>query len=420
MRPGDRGGMSADLYNFLLEVSRAVSSLEVELRGIASPEDALVRLSAEFKAQLEAQDRLREAALAGARSEAERVDAERRKAVADALAEAAAASALARTTGATVQAAQASLEARMAALEAGSASGSPAPWARALNATGTAPPARLGSGTPDVGDVLLGTGVWGTLSEAAGRQTLTDGAIISWDVDNGSVASVTLGGNRTLDVPTGGEDGDFYMLRVIQDSTGGRMLDFAAGISSVIRGIPMLSPEAAAIDLLLFTRIGSTVYFLGSIGTPEDAPTPDPADWALKIGASGTAPPARLGSGAASVSSVLRGDNTWGDAPARPVTIQTLTDGAMVNWNVDNGEVADLTLGGNRTLALPTGGADGEFYVLRVRQDSTGSRTLTLAAAIRTSFADAPTLSTAPNAIDMMLIARIGTLFYLAGFLKGT
>ena len=99
--------------------------------------------------------------------------------------------------------------------------------------------------------------------------------------------------------------------------------------------------------------------------------------------------------------------------------VQTLTDAASVAWNLDDGATADLTLAGNRTLAVPTGGADGGWYLLRATQDATGSRTLTLAAGIVRGGLDAPTLSTDANAVDLLMFTRIGTTVRYAGIILG-
>jgi hypothetical protein len=96
-------------------------------------------------------------------------------------------------------------------------------------------------------------------------QTLTDGATISWDVDNGYTATVTLAGNRTLAAITNLEDGDTAILRVVQDATGSRTLSYAAGGNfRWSGGTPVLSTAANAVDILSFVKIGGSTY--GSIG----------------------------------------------------------------------------------------------------------------------------------------------------------
>lgn len=54
----------------------------------------------------------------------------------------------------------------------------------------------------------------------------------------------------------------------------------------------------------------------------------------------------------------------------------TLTDAANIAWNLNTQQVAEVTLGGNRTLDNPTNMQAGGFYSVDVIQDGTGGRTL--------------------------------------------
>lgn len=58
------------------------------------------------------------------------------------------------------------------------------------------------------------------------------------------------------------------------------------------------------------------------------------------------------------------------------VTVVTLTDGSSIALDLSQGNVYQVTLGGDRTLAAPTNGVVGKSYYLKVLQDGTGSRTL--------------------------------------------
>jgi hypothetical protein len=87
--------------------------------------------------------------------------------------------------------------------------------------------------------------------------------------------------------------------------------------------------------------------------------------------------------------------------------LATLTDGATINWNLNTQQVATVTLAGNRTLAAPTNIQAGGTYILIVRQDGTGNRTLTLNSAYK--FSLTPVLSTAANAVDIFSFVSDGT-----------
>jgi hypothetical protein len=93
----------------------------------------------------------------------------------------------------------------------------------------------------------------------ARSQTLTDGATISWDTSLGRVATVTLGGNRTMAAPTNLKVGT-YILHVIQDGTGSRTIAWNAVFKWVGAVAPVLSTTAARRDILSFVSDGTNLY----------------------------------------------------------------------------------------------------------------------------------------------------------------
>lgn len=90
----------------------------------------------------------------------------------------------------------------------------------------------------------------------------------------------------------------------------------------------------------------------------------------------------------------------------------TLTDGATINWDASANQVTSVTLAGNRTLAAPTNLADGATYILIIKQDATGGRTLTFNAVYKFPGGTVPTLSTAANAVDIITFVSDGTNMY--------
>jgi hypothetical protein len=82
-----------------------------------------------------------------------------------------------------------------------------------------------------------------------------------------------------------------------------------------------------------------------------------------------------------------------------------LTDGATISTDASLGFVFGstftVTLGGSRTLANPTNLTDGQRMVFRLKQDGTGSRTITWGSKYRFSTdIPSPTLSTIANYVD--------------------
>lgn len=80
----------------------------------------------------------------------------------------------------------------------------------------------------------------------------------------------------------------------------------------------------------------------------------------------------------------------------------TLVDGATVTINAALGNNFELTLGGNRTLANPTNLTKGMVINLVLRQDATGSRTVTWGTTWDFGLAGAPVLSTGANKVDFV------------------
>jgi len=91
----------------------------------------------------------------------------------------------------------------------------------------------------------------------------------------------------------------------------------------------------------------------------------------------------------------------WQAIPKGLVRITTLTDGATITPTITSAEILTVTLAGNRTMAAHTGTAlDGQKIMFRIKQDATGTRTITWDAIYRFAGGTAPTLTTAPSKTD--------------------
>lgn len=93
-------------------------------------------------------------------------------------------------------------------------------------------------------------------------------------------------------------------------------------------------------------------------------------------------------------------------------TIQSLTDGANIPWNLLSRQSATVTLAGNRTLDNPTNMKSGAYYTLVVKQDATGTRTLAYGSAYKWFGGVTPVLSAAANAVDIIFFYSDGTNMY--------
>ena len=109
--------------------------------------------------------------------------------------------------------------------------------------------------------------------------------------------------------------------------------------------------------------------------------------------------------------SVYTYDNYNWVMTARAINQQpgALIDGANISWNLIVAPFAKVTLGGNRTLDNPVYLQPGMQYVLIVKQDATGSRTLAYGANYKWENGAAPVLSTAAGATDIITFVCDGT-----------
>lgn len=112
----------------------------------------------------------------------------------------------------------------------------------------------------------------------------------------------------------------------------------------------------------------------------------------------------------ANIQSVLGAENY---AALRALIRQSpvnLTDAATIVVDATLGEVFRVTLGGNRTLANPTGAYDGQYLMFEIRQDGTGGRTITLGNKFRfCADITACTLSTAASKKDRLFVCYDAT-----------
>lgn len=88
-----------------------------------------------------------------------------------------------------------------------------------------------------------------------------------------------------------------------------------------------------------------------------------------------------------------------------------LTDGTTVAVNWTNGFTQSVTIAGNRaiTFANPV---EGMRCIISIKQDATGSRTITSWPAIKWIGGAAPVLTTTPNATDLISLDYIAGVYY--------
>ena len=83
--------------------------------------------------------------------------------------------------------------------------------------------------------------------------------------------------------------------------------------------------------------------------------------------------------------------------------VVTLIDATTITANLAQTNNFTVTLGGNRTMANATNFNIGQSGFIVVRQDGTGSRTLTFGTGWRFPGNTAPTLTTTASAVDLIV-----------------
>ncbi len=90
----------------------------------------------------------------------------------------------------------------------------------------------------------------------------------------------------------------------------------------------------------------------------------------------------------------------------------TLTYSETISWDLSVNQVTSVTLTGDATLDAPTNMIDGATYILIVKQDSTGSRTLAYESEYLFPDGKAPELSTDASAVDIITFVCDGSNMY--------
>jgi FtsP/CotA-like multicopper oxidase with cupredoxin domain len=147
---------------------------------------------------------------------------------------------------------------------------------------------------------------------------------------------------------------------------------------------------------------------------------------------------AKGGSGAATLTGILKGNGTSaftavtapsgtivGTTDTQTLSAKTLTNPTVTNYvetpysansstaitiDLTNGTVQIITLTGNATITMPTA-TSGKSFVMMLKQDATGSRTVTWST-VKWAGGTAPTITSTASRLDLLSFFADGTNWY--------
>jgi len=209
-------------------------------------------------------------------------------------------------------------------------------------------------------------------------------------VDSATAQTIDLGDNDKM------QFGDSNDLQIYHDASHSYITDAGTGNLKVAASqIDLLGGSDGAETMATFVDDGAvTLYYdnAAKIATTTGG-----------IDVTGTTTTDLLATGNTTITGSLQ---VTGQAYG---TVVTAADGATITPNFANGNMFSVTIAGNRTLANPTNAQPGQVGSIFVKQDGTGSRTLSFGVNWHFPAASAPTLTTTPNAVD-----RIDYVVYAA------
>ena len=130
-----------------------------------------------------------------------------------------------------------------------------------LPAMSTTAQGSVPASTTATGSQVLADSGWTSKNNVyTAYQTLTSGAAITWNMNSGYNAKVTLAHNATLSV-TNLVNGMSGCLIITQDGTGSRTLDLPANSKLLGATSLILTSAASSVDILSFTYDGKTIYW---------------------------------------------------------------------------------------------------------------------------------------------------------------
>lgn len=181
---------------------------------------------------------------------------------------------------------------------------------------------------------------------------------------------------------------------VLKDATAGKFAVMNSGgtLNAGVLGTPMVRGGTVGTAVIgtssvIGGTVGTALFAGGTVGT-------------ALIGTS-TIIGGTIGTALVGTSNITGGTSTATKFIGHYGAIATATDGGTVTFDLTAGNIQQVTLGGNRVLAL-SGEQVGQPFAIRLVQDGTGTRTVTWFSTIKWPGGNAPTLTTTAAKTDVL------------------
>ncbi len=258
---------------------------------------------------------------------------------------------------------------------------------------------------------------------------IANGALCAAYYDGTSFYLVSANGRLAAPTPTGGDNSTRIATTAYVQ---GEIATKANLASPALTGTPTAPTATGGTNT---TQIATTAYVQGELGTKANLASP-------ALTGTPTAPTATAGTNTTQIATtafviaqafsaalpsqtgnagkfvVTDGTNaSWGNTLSAPTVngytegVVTANTGTAYTIDISAAGVQILTLTGNCTFTFPTATA-GKSFLLLLKQDGTGSRTVTFPAAVKWPGSTTPTLTSTASKGDKIVFTADGTYWW--------
>jgi hypothetical protein len=261
-------------------------------------------------------------------------------------------------------------------------------------------------------------------STTTGTGTLTlDGAVTGFRTFSSAIGdtntcyyTITLGADYEIGVGTVGA-GTLARTTILKSSNSNNAVNFGAGTKDVF--------VTYAADKAVYKDASGNVNALGTISSGVWNGTEITVPYGGTGAASFTAGALLKGNGQSAIAEATAGTDYVTPTGTETLTNKTLTNPTVTNYvetpyvansgtaitlALTNGTVQIITLTGNATITMPTA-TSGKSFLLMLKQDGTGSRTVTWST-VKWPGGTAPTITSTASKQDIFSFFADGTNWY--------